>query len=150
MSNFGVWWWRIRSFFRRHHAQMYRVRLWALFVGFLLASMAWRLQNQPPVGVCIAIMGFVIALMALPKEPTGWERFLWITVITALMFAEIRNIYATDKAQTQTSQAILCGLQEANSGLQNTNDSLRDTENDLRVINGLEKDNLSAARDTIR
>jgi hypothetical protein len=95
------------------------MRLWFLF---LMCVAAWAIPEwvSPPVGVYIAIMGLVIALMALPKEPSGIEKFLWIIVITGLMFAEITKLYRADVAQTQTFQSILCSLKATDEGLQAT------------------------------
>ena len=91
----------------------------------------------------------MIALMALPKDPSGIEKFLWIGVITALMVAEIRNIYRTDAAQVQTFQSILVSLRQADQGLQVTARGIKDAVQGINAassrINGvsvLAKENL--------
>lgn len=144
-------WWRVRTLWSIYGGKTRRGRVWFLFFMCFAAWAvpAWLVPHRPPVGVYIAIMGLVIALMALPKEPSGIEKFLWIIIITGLMFAEIKNIYRTDVAQVQTFQSILGGLKETNEGLQGTARGIRDavqgistTSSKISAVGDLAKQNL--------
>jgi hypothetical protein len=117
--------------------------------AWAVPSWAAKYGHWPPVGVYIAIMGLAVALMALPKEPKPWEKFLWIIVITALMVAEIRNVYRTDADQAQTFQTILCGLRETNRGLSETANGIKATVQEIQAaslkidaVGNLAKENL--------
>jgi len=88
--------------------------------------------HRPPVGVYVAIMGFVIAAMALREEPGRWEKALWILFITMLMVAEIKNLYVADLVQTQTFTQISNDLKDTKNDLQETKNGLNEAANSIR------------------
>lgn len=65
-------------------------------------------------------MGTVAALMATREGPNRWEKASWLILITVLMFAEIRNIYTTDREQTETFSKISKDLDTTKKGLDST------------------------------
>lgn len=82
--------------------------------------------HRPPVGVYVTIMGLVIAVMSLRKEPTRPEKATWIILITVLMCAEIRNAYATDAEQATTFGKISDSLRDTKRGLDATAQGIGD------------------------
>ena len=73
----------------------------SICVSILISIWLFRNHHRPPVGVYIAVMGVVIALMTFRYKPPAWEKFLWVVLITVLMVVEVRNIYITDAEQTR-------------------------------------------------
>ncbi|MGB7471519.1 MAG: hypothetical protein WBA09_15490 [Candidatus Acidiferrum sp.] len=80
-----------------------------------------------PVGVFVAIMGLVAAIMAFQKEPKRSEKALWILCLTALLVAEIRNLYTADRQQANTFNQISQSLDASKKGLDATADGIRNT-----------------------
>jgi hypothetical protein len=80
-----------------------------------------------PVGVYIAIMGLVTAVMALHEGPTRLEKFCWVLCITAFMVAEIRNLYTADQENAHTFGKISDSLDATKRGLEATKNGLDQT-----------------------
>jgi hypothetical protein len=78
----------------------------------VLVFFVWR-HYHPPVGVYIAIMGFLAAGVTLRKEPSLPEKALWILVITFLVFAEVQNLYVAENKQVKTFAHINGELEES-------------------------------------
>jgi hypothetical protein len=134
-----VWRWRVENGWIAFKERFSRVRTWV--VGFIcLMSFVvptWvvpHLQHKPPVGVYIAVMGLAVALMTLPKEPNGLEKFLWTVTITILMVAEITNLYKTDEVQAGIFSKITGDLDLTAQRLQTTAEGLRQTASEIRTL----------------
>lgn len=101
------------------------IQNWIRLVLFSLSVFAASLSRwlnvhevHTPVGVYIALMGLVVAVMTLRKDPDKWEKFLWVTLVTVLMVAEIQNLYKVDALQTQTFKNINSDLDTTKKGLE--------------------------------
>jgi len=93
----------------------------------------WFLDHglRPPVGVYIAIMGLVVAVMTLRKEPNSTEKFLWVVFATMLMVAEIQNLYKADAQQTAAFARIADNLDGTRKALEVTANKIQDTTSEL-------------------
>lgn len=112
--------------------------------------------GRPPVGVYIAVMGLVAAFMAARKDPTGFEKFLWIGLMTILMCVEIANLYRTSDEQARIFSKISGDLDTTKQGLQTTANSLRETaekistvETDERGIAKVTRENAATSREAL-
>ena len=88
----------------KHRARQVAVGLWP--VAIFLPHHLIKIGHHPPVGTYIAIMGGLAALVSLRKEPSPIEKAVWIFLIALVMIAEIRNLYISDKQQTETFATI--------------------------------------------
>jgi len=79
-----------------------------------------KMGHNPPAGVYIALMGLAAAIVSLRKEPGPVEKALWITLITILMIAEVRNLYVEDAAQLTKFDKISSALDATKRGLEAT------------------------------
>jgi hypothetical protein len=100
------------------HRQKYALLL-VLFAAMGVAIPSWLLSHgyHVPVGVYIAIMGLVTAVATFHDEPSRVEKFGWILFATALMVAEIRNLYVADREQAHTFSAISESMGATKTGL---------------------------------
>jgi hypothetical protein len=113
---------------------------WVSVVLFCSSVLVWRISNwladsgrRPPVGVYIAIVGLVVALMSV-REPKGLEKFLWIILATALTVAEIRSLYVADEQQTIRNEKVSTDLQVTKDGIKAATDDLKATGDGIRSI----------------
>ena len=99
----------------------------ACFSALSVCASKWLFVNEyrPPVGVYIAIMGLVAALMSLRKEPSHWEKASWIILMTVLIVAEIQNLYKADREQARTFNEISQSLGASKNGLDATAGGIR-------------------------
>jgi hypothetical protein len=103
-------------------------------ISILVSIWLFRNHDRPPVGIYIAVMGVVIAVMTLREKPPGWEKFLWIGLITILMVVEVRNIYVTDAEQGQTFSKISRDLNSTKQGIDAAAKRIEDTTEALRAL----------------
>ena len=112
--------------------------------------------GRPPVGVYIAIMGLVAALMAAREDPEGLEKFWWISLMAILMVVEIGNLYKTSDEQSKTFFKISQDLdttkkelQAAADQLQKTADGIDKVEKDETGIAKVTKENALTSREAL-
>jgi uncharacterized membrane protein len=74
----------------------------AIFVA-VIARWLGTHNHRPPVGVYIAIMGAVAAVMVFHEKPNKSEKVSWLILLTVLVVTEIRNVYVTDREQSDTA-----------------------------------------------
>lgn len=110
-------------------------------VTLFLSRWLLRHGDEPPVGVYIAIMGLLAALLALRKEPSAWEKAAWVVLITAFMVAEVQNLYRADREQTQKFSSIIGGLDTSRQkleatklGLDTAANRVQDAISDIRTV----------------
>jgi hypothetical protein len=117
---------------------------WPNWLAVILASSSllaflipkWLLDHghRPPVGVYIAIMGLVVAIMTLRKEPSPAEKFWWVVLATVLMVAEIQSLYRADAVQTTTFSRITENLDATRKGLDAAAGKIQDTASELNKL----------------
>jgi hypothetical protein len=90
-------------------------------------------SKRPPVGVYIAIMGLVVALMTV-REPKKWEKFLWIILATVLTIAEIRGLYVFDEQQTLRNEKVSRDLDATKIGIDTATAELKATSEGIRAV----------------
>lgn len=76
--------------------------------------------HHPPVGVYIAVMGGLAAILTFRTEPSRVERAAYIVLITLLMVAEIQNLYVEAGRQTAEAKKVSDTLDATNRGLGET------------------------------
>jgi hypothetical protein len=106
-----------------HKARIGWVAFLLIVVSISVVAMAHWLAahgHRPPVGVYIAIMGAVAALMVFREKPNRWEKATWSILVTVLMVTEIQNIYTTDREQSATFLKISQALDKTKDGLDAT------------------------------
>jgi hypothetical protein len=110
------------------------VSLWP--VAYFVPPYLLKIGHHPPVGMYIAIMGVLAAMVSLRKEPSPTEKAAWIVLITLVMIAEVRNLYVADREETDKFTAIQNGLELTNEGLAKTATALGTTATTLHGISG--------------
>jgi hypothetical protein len=103
-------------------------------LGILISMWLFRSHHRPPVGIYIAVMGVVIAIMTLREKPPAWEKLLWVVLITILMVVEVRNIYMTDAEQTETFSKIIRDLNSTKQGIDAAAKSIEGSAEALRTL----------------
>lgn len=107
-----------RSWF---HRRIYALVVFILCIpAFFIPHYLLKAGRNPPVGVYIAIMGGVAALMAYREKPRPLEKAAWILLITLFIVAEIRNLYVADAGQVAKFREISDALDSTKKGLEST------------------------------
>jgi hypothetical protein len=114
------------------------VELLLIVVSVFVVAMAHWLgthRHRPPVGVYIAIMGAVAALMIFHEKPSLREKAAWVILVTVLMVTEIQNIYTTDKEQSATFLSISQALDKTKDGLDATRQGIEAAAKRIEAAN---------------
>jgi hypothetical protein len=98
-------------------AEVCIMRFWS-WVGIALCVLAYfipkhllKVEHTPPVGAYIALMGLVAAGVTFRKEPSAWEKAIWIVLMTLLVLAEFKNLYIARNEETKTFRDISTSLE---------------------------------------
>lgn len=111
-------WSGFRSWF---HRNIYPLVVFTLCVpAYFVPNYLLKIGHNPPVGVYIAIMGGVAALVAYREKPHPLEKAAWMVLITLFIVAEIRNLYIADAEQVAKFGAISSALDATKRGLDAT------------------------------
>jgi hypothetical protein len=95
--------------------------------AFYLPGWLFDRMYHIPVGSFVTVMGFVAAAMALRDPHSRVEKACWMLVMTALMVAEIRNLYKADAEQASTFAGISQKLETTKGKLDSTSDDIKAT-----------------------
>lgn len=118
LVNFGGW---------LRHNRLSVLLLFLSSVAFYLPGWLFNHQYHVPVGIFVTVMGFVAAAMTLREPSSKMEKAFWMLVLTALMVAEIRNLYKADAEQAITFSGISQKLEITKEKLDSTSDDIRAT-----------------------
>jgi hypothetical protein len=126
-----LWRLRISFWFRHNRATLALVACSVL--AYYVPHYLFSHGHRPPVGVYVAVMGLVIAIMAIHTEPGKIEKFLWIIFATMLMVAEIQNLYKASDEQNKTFSKINGSLDKTEQGLDKTAGGISATAGELNT-----------------
>jgi hypothetical protein len=115
----------------------------AALISFYMPTWMAHHGHRVPVGVYVTVMGLVTAAMAFHEGPTQAEKAGWMLFITALMVAEIRNLYVADLEQSQIFGDISKNFKATQKGLDATADK-------IQAVNQQQHDTLDEVKQTLQ